>query len=335
MLKPGTVVEGAFRLERLLLDDGLAAYWSCVPVGPDAPKPPPVLLLRAIKPEDVGQGIKTWPPVEAKRTGDGIPGRFYTGSDESPVLIEAFDAEPGPPVFVEGKRMPVREAMERFQEACAIVDAYHKEHWVCRTINAAAFFRGGLTSKVWMFPPVSLAGFGHPLHEAVGTPGYIAPEAWSPEKAEPAMDVYALGAVAWAWLAGRHPFAEVSDIGEIVALSRGAALPALSTEFPDVPPAADALIGAATAVHPMDRPKSARDLSRMVRDVLAALARAPKAKAPEPAEEAPAGAEAVPEPAEGGTSPASEKKKEKPAEKRNTRVIPFSLDDIMDATEGK
>ena len=334
MMKPGMIVEDAFRLDRLLLDDGLAAYWSCIPVGPEAPKPPPVLLLRAIKPGDVGQGIKTWPPVEAKRTGDGIPGRFFAGSDESPVLVEVFDAEPGPPVFVEGKRMPPREAMERFQEACSIVDAYHKEHWVCRTINAGAFFRGGLSTKVWMYPPVSLAGFGHPLREAVGTPGYIAPEAWSPEKADPAMDIYALGAVAWAWLAGRHPFAEVADIGEIVALSRGAALPALSTEFPDIPPAADALIGAATAVHPMDRPKNARELSRMVREVLSALARPSKAKAPEPAADAETvpGAEAAPAP-DPETQPA--KAPEKAKEKRNTRVIPFSLDDIMDATEGK
>ncbi|MHC4600202.1 MAG: hypothetical protein ACYS47_14470 [Planctomycetota bacterium] len=206
MLREGDIVELHWKVGRPLLNDGLAAYFATVPCGTQAPDPAPTLLMRAVDPESIGNPIPTWPIVTPKPLDEGVPEQIEVGEESSRVLVDVFDVQPGMPVYEHGAAMPVREAMEGFLDACKIVDAYHKEGWVLRTLNPHSFFRSVTASGLWIFPPTCLVRAGKPLKSAVGTPGYIAPEAWRPEKADPAMDVYGLGAVLYACLGGKpHP----------------------------------------------------------------------------------------------------------------------------------
>jgi serine/threonine protein kinase len=326
MLREGDIVEIHWKVGRLLLDDGLASYFATIPVGPSAPDPPPTLLLRAVDAGSVGDVIKTWPIVSPQPLEEGIPERLEVGDEGSRVLVDVFSVQPGLPSYEHGKALPPREALECFLDACKIVDAYHKERWVLRTLNPHAFFRSVTAEGLWIFPPTCLWRAGNPLKSVVGTPGYVAPEAWKPEKADPAMDVYGLGAVLYAWLSGKDPFAEAEDVEAVVRLSRVGSLPDLSVDVEAVPPSLAHLIQKATTVHPLGRFRKVSDLARAARDVLTDIARAEAQKSKE--------REAKPPAREERPEPAGEDLPSQPV-KRKTQILPFSLSDIIEETEGQ
>ncbi|GEM_PF-2755899 len=313
MLQDGNIVEGTWRIGRLLMDDGLAAYHAASPTGPDAPDPAPVCLLRAVERTWIGEGLPGWPLPHPRPENAGVPERIFTGEDGRPVLVDVFDASPAEPLFQPGRRLAPDAALDLLVEACRLVGAYHEEHWVLRTLNARSFFRTADVSGLQIFPPPCPVRSGKPLSFMLGTPGYVAPEAWGPAKAEPSMDIYALGAAAWAWLSGRHPFAEIDDMESLRDRARAGSFPDLSKEFDDVPPEAASLVSASTSAHPQDRPRKAADLARRARDALQAVRRT--------------GASAARESSRPGAEAPSASRK------RVTRIVPFSLSDIIDETE--
>jgi eukaryotic-like serine/threonine-protein kinase len=92
----------------------------------------------------------------------------------------------------------------------------------------------------------------------LGTSFYLSPEQASGEQVGPASDVYSLGIVAYECLAGRRPFQGTNPVAVAVAHQ---------TEPPprlpdDVPPAVAALVYAALAKDPRDRPATAGEFGR-------------------------------------------------------------------------
>jgi serine/threonine protein kinase len=91
---------------------------------------------------------------------------------------------------------------------------------------------------------------------SVGTPEFMAPEQVRSEPVSAATDVYALGAVAYALLAGHPPFAG-DDVGGILVRQVREAPPPLRALRPDVPPNVERAIAWALAKAPSERPPSA------------------------------------------------------------------------------
>jgi formylglycine-generating enzyme required for sulfatase activity len=101
----------------------------------------------------------------------------------------------------------------------------------------------------------------------LGTPSYVAPEQVGEGVADARSDVYGLGALLYHCLAGRPPF-ERSSVVEVIALVlRSPPVPPRELN-PAVSPALDALIRAALAKDPAERPQTADALA----DALDALA---------------------------------------------------------------
>jgi len=320
MLLEGDIIDGTWKADRLLVDDGIASFFTAHPVGADAPEHPPALLMRAVEAQTAQEMLGGWPIRQPEIEHRGAPERVVTGPEGGKVLFDIFDVAPGAPVFSLGRRMAPREAMDLLFEACAVVEAHHRSRWLCRTLNPQSFFRAGNSQTLCLFPPACTVRFDLPLKEVLGTPGYIAPEAWKPAKASPRMDVYALGAVAWAWLSGEHPYAEEDSVEEIRRLADAGPLPDLSERIEDLPRGAVDLIRRCTGPHHMDRPRFVADVARLAREVISELARSgAESGRPAPRRE--------PEERE---APAGEKPKS-----RATRIMPFSLDEIIDATEGE
>ena len=105
---------------------------------------------------------------------------------------------------------------------------------------------------------------GHPLTRAslvVGSPPYMAPEQWeSGVEVAPAMDLYALGVLAYEALTGRLPFHADTAV-EYAALHRAANVPSLGDDLV----ALDATFKRALAKHPQDRFRSALELAASLR----------------------------------------------------------------------
>jgi hypothetical protein len=93
-----------------------------------------------------------------------------------------------------------------------------------------------------------------------------------------------------------------------------------------VPSSLANLIQKATAVHPLGRFRKVSDFARAARDVLTDVARAEAQKADEGKRRAPAREESP--------APAGEDPPEKPV-RRKTQILPFSLSDIIEETEGQ
>jgi hypothetical protein len=96
----------------------------------------------------------------------------------------------------------------------------------------------------------------------LGTPEYMAPEQIEGAAVGPAADVYALGTLAYALLAGHPPFE--GDMGDVLRRQLGERPPSLRALRPDVPPQAEAAITRTLAKRPEDRPRSAGSFARLL-----------------------------------------------------------------------
>ena len=102
----------------------------------------------------------------------------------------------------------------------------------------------------------------------LGTAAYMAPEQFEPGAVTKAVDVYALGAVAFEVLAGKRAFDDVTPPQLFARLREETPPPDLRKARPDLPEAAAAAIARGMASRPENRPASAREL---VNELAAAL----------------------------------------------------------------
>jgi serine/threonine protein kinase len=99
----------------------------------------------------------------------------------------------------------------------------------------------------------------------LGTAGYISPEQARGEPATPASDRYSLAVVAFELLTGRRPFAGDTPTTEAFA-HLNAPVPLAGAVDPTLPPALDDVFEVALAKDPAERPATAHELVRRLRD---------------------------------------------------------------------
>ena len=110
----------------------------------------------------------------------------------------------------------------------------------------------------------------------VGTAEFMAPEQAAGKAVDHRADLYALGLVMFAMLAGRPPF-HGADVSRVLERQRREAPPRVATRVTSVPPDLDQLIDRLLAKDPADRPANALAVGR----VLAAIAALPDRPAAE------------------------------------------------------
>ena len=103
---------------------------------------------------------------------------------------------------------------------------------------------------------------------AVGTPAYMAPEVAAGGRATKSSDVYGLGAILYAVLAGRPPYTGASGAEVMQKVTLGEPTPVTDAN-PAAPPALAAVCRKAMARNPADRYSSAEDVATEVRRWLA------------------------------------------------------------------
>jgi urea transport system substrate-binding protein len=194
-------------------------------------------------------------------------------------------------------------AMERLRGE-SLEDRLERDHWLslaealARTREAAeglaAAHGGGLVhrdikpSNLWLettedgrFKRVKLIDFGiarradsatdsslTQVNMVVGTPRYMAPEQAAGRPVDARTDLYSLGCVLFRMLTGRTPFAHAGE--DTLALLQAAVAgqtDSISSVAPRLPPRVADLIRNLLAVNPDNRPASAEELIRRIRDL--------------------------------------------------------------------
>lgn len=161
----------------------------------------------------------------------------------------------------------IEEAMAGIEQAAAGLDALHAAGLLHRDLKPENLMVTGDGRVRWIDLGLARTVEGGETVTAegliVGTPAYMAPELLRGGRPSRASDLYALGAVAFAWLTGRAPF--TGDAWQAVVRGRDLILEPASQIRPEVPAGFDAALERAMSPDPGERPRSGRQLVAALR----------------------------------------------------------------------
>lgn len=245
---PGTLLGGSYRIGTEIAHGAMGVVLSAFDVH--LRRPVAIKLLRA---ELLGKGLRQRLLDEARA--------MALVNHPNVVRIYAFGDHSGLPFIVmervEGTNLQhwLREhspaapqlALRLLQEVCGGVSAIHAVGAVHRDLKPGNILLDAeLTARVADFGACAGLDASTPWlgsgGDVLGTPGYMPPEALSPDaelRPSPQSDVYALGCIAYELLTGRHPFRATGATLRAAVPARGTTIAPPSTLCPHLPRALD------------------------------------------------------------------------------------------------
>ncbi len=217
---PGELLDGKFRISRMLAEGGMGQVWLAEQTAP-LQRPVVVKLIKAgmydaallerFRSERQSLAIMDHPSI-AKVFDAG------TTSEGQPYFVMEY--VPGQPItnYCDEKRLSVRDRLELFTKVCEGVQHAHQKAIIHRDLKPANILVVEVDGK----PAPRIIDFGiakgtSPLAGQaeftraggfVGTPGYMSPEQTNPSTGDvdTRTDVYSLGAILYVLLSGSLPF---------------------------------------------------------------------------------------------------------------------------------
>ena len=167
----------------------------------------------------------------------------------------------------QGRRFTWREVVQYSVKLCKALRHAHDHGVIHRDIKPANLLLTEDDSDIKLtdFGIARLFGNNRLTMDGalVGTAEYMSPEQASGERVTPQSDLYSLGGVMFAMLAGRPPFRAIS-LGEMLHKQRFDAAPSLSQFAADIPQELAELVGRLLCKDPAQRAPNALVLSRQL-----------------------------------------------------------------------
>jgi serine/threonine-protein kinase len=165
-------------------------------------------------------------------------------------------------VEARGERLSPAHIARILEPIVDTLDAAHARGIVHRDLKPANVFvlkSGGVRLLDFGMARLVTAGPLTALGTVMGSPSYIAPEAWQgrPDLVGPSADIYSLGVILFRMLSGRLPFSNEAITDQLVQVTT-APRPSLQHLRPDLPPEIDAWAQQALAIRPEDRFRTVR-----------------------------------------------------------------------------
>ncbi len=260
-LGPGVILANRYKIERLLGRGGMGAVYLAhdeVLGDPVAVKviasafaaDEPALLERFRREAAAARKVTSPNVIRIHDLGEARPGLLY-------LSMEYFPGRTLAEIITARGVVPLADCLDYLRQICAGLAAAHDAGVIHRDLKPHNVLVGERNV-------VKLIDFG--LAKAttstltatgllLGTPHYMAPEQVRGQAVDAQSDLYALGALAYHLFAGRPPFTGDNPIA-IGFAHCSDPVPAVTALRPEVPPAVAAMVTAALAKAPIDRPRS-------------------------------------------------------------------------------
>ncbi|MFC6081618.1 serine/threonine-protein kinase [Sphaerisporangium aureirubrum] len=276
MVAQGTTLAGRYRLDVRIGAGGMGEVWR----GED------IVLARTVAVKVLLPGRSDDPGFAARFQGEaramatinhpGVVDVYDYGVSDVPgagptayLVMRFVDGEPLDRLLARLGRIAPEPAIELIAQAASAIQAVHDGGIVHRDVKPGNLLVRPDGTLVLTDFGIARAEIGHRLTDAgmvLGTAAYCAPEQAEGQPVTPAVDIYALGVVAYECLAGRRPFD--GDTPVTIALKHIREDPPPLP--PDVPPPVRHLVERALAKDPARRWRSAAEMSAAARLTLRA-----------------------------------------------------------------
>jgi serine/threonine protein kinase len=232
-----------------------------------------VKRLHSDSPEDAAQRFEREAKVGASLSHPNLVTVFDTVADDEGVLIVMeYVAGENLAELMARERVPAEQAVSILRQVAGALDHAHQAGVVHRDIKPANILISPDGKAKLVDLGIATASERTQITAAgtvLGTPSYMAPEQLEGGQITKAVDIYALGAVAFELLSGRKARQGRTPV-EIAHQIANEPVPDIREAWSDAPPAAADALQQAMSRDPGDRPRSAGQLARTLDDAFKA-----------------------------------------------------------------
>src|SRR3954469_1425585 len=237
-----------------------------------------VKRLHADSPEDSAQRFEREAKVGASLSHPNLVTVFDTVADDEGVLIVTeYVAGENLAQLMARERVPAEQAVSIIRQVAGALDHAHQAGVIHRDVKPPNILISPDGKAKVVDLGIATASERTQITAAgtvLGTPSYMAPEQLEGGKITKAVDIYALGAVAFELLCGRKARNGRTPVHIAHQIATDPA-PDIREAWSDAPPAAAELLQRAMTRDPADRPRSAGQLARALDDAFKATQPAP------------------------------------------------------------
>ncbi|MEV4361431.1 serine/threonine protein kinase [Nonomuraea sp. NPDC049625] len=284
MVAQGTTLAGRYRLDTRIGAGGMGEVWR----GED------IVLARTVAVKVLLPGRTQDPGFVARFQGEaramatinhsGVVDVYDYGiSGDTVYLVMKFvDGEPLDRLLARLGRIPPQAAMELIAQAASALQAVHDQGIVHRDVKPGNLLVQRDGTLVLTDFGIARSDLANRLTDAgmvLGTAAYCAPEQAEGAPVTPAVDIYALGVVAYECLVGQRPFDGDSAVTIALKHIREAPPPLPA----DIPQAVRTLVEVALSKDPARRYPTARAMSEAAKAIASGQAPAQIPEQPAPA----------------------------------------------------